>query len=270
MKGPDSKIIGAYDSAGAEYDDAANITSCWGKVGVDAGASIHPDPRSRVIADVGCGTGPVIERLVKEFPAETKFYGVEPADGMRKQAEAKLGAHGNVALLSGSFESLPLADASVDYLYSILAFHWTTDVEGSVRELARVLKPGAAMDLYFTGRYSGKEFIEATSPVYRKYLGFRQWLQTAKRRQGLTLEQVQDVFGRAFGARVSAKETYELHYDTLAGHMGWWVRIRGHFDEIDPKDREACDREIDEAIAATGTEKGIPYTVHLIHVRLEP
>jgi ubiquinone/menaquinone biosynthesis C-methylase UbiE len=209
-----------------------------------------------------------MERLASELPDDTTFIGVEPSEGMRARAEKRLAGQSNVQLLDGSFESLPLSDQSVDYLYSILAFHWTTDLEGSVRELKRVLRPSGSMDLHFTGRKSGIEFIEATAPIYRKYLGFRQWLKTARLRQSLTLEQICEVLCEAFPFRLTVTESFETYYDTLEGHMGWWLRIRGHFDEIESKDREACDREVEEALSALATEQGIPYTVHMIHVHL--
>ena len=34
-------------------------------------------------------------------------------------------------VIEGRFESIPLESASIDYLYSVLAFHWTTDLEAS-------------------------------------------------------------------------------------------------------------------------------------------
>ena len=38
-----------------------------------------------------------------------------------------LAGHPNVRIVDGCFESLPLEPHSLDYLYSVLAFHWTTD-----------------------------------------------------------------------------------------------------------------------------------------------
>ena len=125
------------------------------------------------------------------------------------------------------------------------------------------------MDLYFAGRESGKEFSKVAGPIFLRYLGFRRFLESAERRQRMTLDEVRSVFGESFPLRLTVSESFETHYDTLEGHMGWWVRIRGHFDGIEPEDRVACERDMWDAIASLETGDGIPYTVHLLHVHLE-
>lgn len=63
-------------------------------------------------------------------------------------------------------------------------------------------------------------------------------------------------------------ERYETHYDSLEGHWGWWVRIEGHFIQIPPAKQLECDAKVKAAVASPENARGIPYTTHLLHVKL--
>ncbi|MGA8100777.1 MAG: hypothetical protein WB869_01410, partial [Candidatus Acidiferrales bacterium] len=58
------------------------------------------------------------------------------------------------------------------------------------------------------------------------------------------------------------------YYDTLEGHWGWWVRIEGHFLQMPPDTKEACDQEVKAALESLAGERGIPYTIHQLHVKV--
>jgi ubiquinone/menaquinone biosynthesis C-methylase UbiE len=221
---------------------------------------------------VGCGTGRALERLAsQDGAAGRRFIGVEPADRMRALAARVTAPFGNVEILDGSFERLPLAAASVDYLYSIHAFHWTTDLEGSVNELARVLRPSGSMDLFFTGRHNGREFLRKTTPIFLKYMGPTLLLEAAALRKQLTKDAAHTLFQSVFGAeRVAVEESYDTFYDSLEGHWSWWVRAEGHFAGIPPERKVRCDAEIKQALSELATDRGIPHTIHLLHVHVGP
>ncbi|MGE4056206.1 MAG: methyltransferase domain-containing protein [Vicinamibacterales bacterium] len=50
---------------------------------------------------------------------------------------------------------LPLPSGSVDHLYSIFAFHWTTDPARGAREIRRARSDKGEMDLIFVGASNG-------------------------------------------------------------------------------------------------------------------
>ena len=261
-------IVQTYSRLADQYDDDLNVRSCWGRAADRALASIQPPAQYHSILDVGCGTGRALALLASEGPRYCKFVGIDPADNMRHLAAARCNVFDNVRILSGSFESIPADSACFDYLYSIFAFHWTTDLDRSVRELARVLKPDGEMDLFFIGRNNGREFIQKTTPIFLKYLRPEGLLRTAQLRKQLTREAAFQLFAKAFDpSRLSVEETYETYYDSLEGHWGWWVRIEGHFVQLPSTSREACDREVQAAIRGLDSPKGIPYTIHRLHVR---
>ena len=262
-------VVETYSRLANEYDDPANIGSCWGRVSRDSLDFIKLAGKHKVIADIGCGTGREIALLASRHSSEVRFIGVEPAANMRKVAISRAAEYTNVRILDGCFESLPLESQSVDYMYSILAFHWTTDLEKSVQELARVLKPDGEMDLTFIGRHNGREFIQKTTPVFFKYMTPALMIEAVSLRKHLTIETAFTLFGKAFDSPgLNVTESYHTYYDTLEGHWGWWVRIEGQFVNVPMATRAECDRAVKAAISTLATDRGIPYTVHLLHVRL--
>jgi ubiquinone/menaquinone biosynthesis C-methylase UbiE len=262
-------VVETYSRLAREYDDPKNIESCWGRVTQRSLGLVPLDERYRTVADLGCGTGRELARLAAASRGGAQLIGVEPAANMRTRAVARTAQYPNVRIVGGTLEHLPLRTGSIDYLYSILAFHWTTDVAGSVAELARVLKPRGEMDVTFIGRHNGREFIGKTTPVFFKFMTPAAMVKAASLRTQMTLDEATALFSTSFpspGLRVV--ESYHTYYDTLEGHWGWWVRIEGQFMDIPPTKRAECERAVRDAIASLATDAGIPYTVHLLHVSL--
>lgn len=262
-------IVETYSRLAEHYDDEPNLHSCWGQSADKALGSIQIKNHYRFIVDVGCGTGRALGRLASQTDCGAQFVGIDPAENMRNLALVRLKPFRNVQISSGSFEHIPLDTSSVDYLFSIFAFHWTTDPEAAVREVKRVLRPGAELDLFFIGRNNGREFIQKTTPIFLKHMGPALLLESARLRKQLTREEAHQLFEKAFpGPELSVQESYQTYYDTLEGHWGWWVRIEGHFMRISSAQKEQCDREVKNALRALAEPAGIPYTIHQLHVRL--
>lgn len=260
-------VIATYSDLAARYDEQRNLTSCWGQAADEALGEIHVSPDDRLVVDVGCGTGRALRALAAGAHEHTRFVGVEPAEGMRQLAASTTGPCRNVRIIDGRFEKLPFDRHSIDYLYSIFAFHWTTDLEASVGELSRVLKPDGAMDLFFIGRHNGREFIQATSRIFLRYLGAKGLLEASVMRKQLTLAEAEELFSARFDrSRLRIEEQRRTYFDTLDGHWGWWVRIEGQFVRIPPERRQACDAEVKAALSALNTDRAIPYTLHRLHV----
>jgi SAM-dependent methyltransferase len=97
------------------------------------GLGLAPGAR---IADVGAGTGKLTRAL-----AGFDVVAVEPFAAMRAALAA---AVPGVAVLDGTAEALPLADASVDAVVCADAFHWF-DGARAAPELARVIRPGGGL-----------------------------------------------------------------------------------------------------------------------------
>lgn len=264
-------IVETYSRLANRYDEARNVRSCWGRASDKAFASIDVKDDSRLILDVGCGTGRALARLAASVRPEVRLVGIDPARNMRKLALRRVRCFPNIEIHEGSFEHIPLEAGSVDYLFSIFAFHWSTDPRAAVRELARVLRPHGEMDVFFIGRNNGREFIQKTTPIFMKYMGPALLLESARMRKQLTKDQAHELFASAFHPReLSIEESYDTYWDTLEGHWGWWVRIEGQFMQIPPARRAECDREVERALQDLATPGGIPYTIHQLHAKVRP
>jgi ubiquinone/menaquinone biosynthesis C-methylase UbiE len=265
----ENPIVETYSRLANEYASVENQRSCWGRVSRGVLDSLAVDDTYGTVVDVGCGTGIELARLAAASDPAVQFIGVEPAAKMRELAAARTADYANVEIVDGSFEDLPLAEQSVDFLYSILAFHWVADLERSVSEIGRVLRPAGKIDLSFIGRENGREFIEKTTPIFFRYLSPAEMIRTVSLRKQLTVEQATALFTKVFQRdRLKVEESFVTYYDNLEGHWSWWIRIEGQLLEVPPTRRAECDNDVRAALASLTTEHGIPYTVHLIHVRL--
>jgi len=266
---PANPIVETYSRLAREYDEEANFQSCWGRASDRALSMIRLREDYGLVVDMGCGTGRAVHALASAAPPHIRFIGIDPAENMCGIATHKAADQKAVQIRQGAFEKIPLETASVDYLYSILAFHWVTDLAASVAEIARVLRPNGEMDLFFIGRDNGREFIQKTSAIFLKYMGPALLLDSARLRKQLTREAASELFSKAFESpRVSVEETFTTYYDTLEGHWSWWVRVEGHFVKIPHDKKAACDREVRQALQSLAEPRGIPYTIHELHVKL--
>jgi len=264
-------VVETYSRLADRYDDELNLQSCWGRAADSIQNSLVVEDNEQVALDVGCGTGRALSQLASRSRPNIQFIGIDPAENMRARAVGRIGCRANISILDGRFEEMPLKSQSVDYLFSIFAFHWVTDLRASVREIHRVLKPNGRMDLFFIGRNNGHEFIRKTSPIFLKYMGPAQFLESVRMRTQLTRQESLRLFRETFDPRqVSAEESHETYFDSLEGHWGWCVRIEGQLVSMAPERRAACDQEVRKALSDLSTEKGIPYSIHCLRLTLRP
>jgi ubiquinone/menaquinone biosynthesis C-methylase UbiE len=260
-------VVGGYSDLAEAYDAPANLRSCWGTSTDAIVDGLRFSPTCSSVADIGCGTGHALRAIADRSPSHVRFFGVEPARQMRDRAVSRTRHLPNVAVLDGTFEVIPLPTGSVDHLYSIYAFHWSTDPERAARETRRVLAPAGEMDLVFVGDGNGAEFNRVTTPIVRKYMGRAYMLTAGKMQRQISRARAVELFAPLFDpGQVDVAETFETFYDTLDGHWGWRVRIEGHFSGIPADKRGAFDAEVRDALATLATERGIPYTIHKLHV----
>jgi SAM-dependent methyltransferase len=105
---------------------------------------VHPGD---VVVDVGSGAGfdsLIASRLVG---SEGRVVGIDMTDEMieKAQAGAKTMGAANVQFRKGFADSLPLADDFADVLISNGVLNLTPDKNKTLKEWARVLKPGGRM-----------------------------------------------------------------------------------------------------------------------------
>jgi ubiquinone/menaquinone biosynthesis C-methylase UbiE len=128
----------AYERHGGRYD------KFYGRVVADAArAGLADDAR---VLDVGTGPGRVPRALAAEHPQWT-VDGLDLDPGMISYARGK-DPDGRVSFAVGDVADLPYPDATFDLIVSSLSQHHWTDVEGGLRSLHRVLRPGGRLWVY--------------------------------------------------------------------------------------------------------------------------
>jgi demethylmenaquinone methyltransferase/2-methoxy-6-polyprenyl-1,4-benzoquinol methylase len=144
-----------YDAAGAVLSFGQDPR--WRRTMV---AQVGAGPQDRVL-DVATGTGMVAAALVRRYGC--RVVGLDQSPEMLGQAAARLRATPDLAarteLVPGEAESLPFSDGDFDHLTFTYLFRYLEDPAVTLRELARVVKPG--------GRIASLEFMLPPNPVAR-------------------------------------------------------------------------------------------------------
>ena len=107
----------------------------------------------RDLLDVGCGTGPMIELLAKEYPA-LRCTGLDLTPGMIEAARAK--GIPNATFLVGDSENLPFEADSFDAVICANSFHHYPNPQAFFDGVKRVLRPGGRLVLR---DYTSRGFI---------------------------------------------------------------------------------------------------------------
>jgi len=130
-------IPGVYDRG---RDHGPELQQLW----MNFVASCVGEQRVKTILDLGCGTGRFSESLAAHFDAEV--VGIDPSKKMLEQAEKKLRDR-RVRYELGRGEAMPLANDSVDLIFTSMTFHHFDDPLLVARECRRVLRDDAVVVL---------------------------------------------------------------------------------------------------------------------------
>jgi ubiquinone/menaquinone biosynthesis C-methylase UbiE len=96
-------------------------------------------PANYTVADLGCGTGHLLERLA---PHTARAIGVDNTPAMLKGARKRTENFPNVEIRQGELEALPMKDGEVDAALMVLALSYVAEPRACVMEMARVIKRG--------------------------------------------------------------------------------------------------------------------------------
>lgn len=132
----------AFTRAAASYDGADGLQAEVRDRLLDRLQWIQLQPRR--ILDLGTGTGSALAALATRFP-EAEIVGLDLTPAMLQRAAGRPApSSGQPALLvCGDAARLPLADHSIDLVFSSLAIHWSPELDAVLAEVRRVLRhPG--------------------------------------------------------------------------------------------------------------------------------
>ena len=141
-----SRVRDSFDRAAETYDAAAVLqkfvrTEMLSRLDLVTMQPTH-------ILDAGCGTGHASAALMKKYP-KAELVSLDLALGMLKKTQSvnasltnrikRVFGQAQQNLLCADIEQLPLADASVDIIFSNLAIQWCNDLDAAFAGMHRVL-----------------------------------------------------------------------------------------------------------------------------------
>ncbi|XP_050204120.1 uncharacterized protein LOC126654099 [Mercurialis annua] len=119
---------------------------------------------AKKVLEIGIGTGPNLKYYAGD--GDLEIFGVDPNAKMEKYAEAAAQAAGlpsaNFRFIQSAGEAIPLRDASVDAVVGTLVLCSVTDVDRTLQEVKRVLRPG--------GFYLFVEHVAAKDGTFLRYV----------------------------------------------------------------------------------------------------
>jgi len=150
----------AFSRAAASYDEAAVLQQEVGRRLLERMDLMKFEPIT--ILDAGAGTGLLTDALARRY-RKGRVISLDFALPMLHQARKRGNWFRRPTCLCGDLEHLPLADQSIDLLFSNLALQWVNDLDGMYRECLRVLKPGGLLMFTTFGPDTLKELRAAWS-----------------------------------------------------------------------------------------------------------
>ncbi len=212
--GPDSptkrQAIELFRNLPRRYDQLSAALSFWQdprwrRALVDA---IAPAAGERVL-DVATGTGMVAAELLSR--ADCKVVGLDQSPEMLAGARARFAAGpeaARVELIEGQAERLPFDDGAFDALTFTYLLRYVDDPAATVRELARVLRPG--------GRIASLEFGVPPRPIPR--MAWRSYTAVGLPALGRLFSRDWAAVGRFLGPSIAG--FYARH--PLEAIVGYW------------------------------------------------
>ena len=159
-------VQGVFDQVFDKYDLMNDFMSLgvhrsWKKTLLNM---MNPSKNQKLI-DVACGTGDVGKLYLDNTDKENFITCVDPNEGMIAKGKEKLKKYNNINWIISSAESLPLKENSYDFYTISFGLRNTKDLNKSLSEAHRVLKPG--------GRFFCLEFSKIQNEnldfVYKQY-----------------------------------------------------------------------------------------------------
>ena len=132
------RLRAAFDRASAGYEAAAALQARVSRELLERLTAFDFAPR--VVLDLGAGTGRATRELKRRYP-RALVIALDLSPGMLREARRHQRPWRRFARVCADALALPLADASVDLVFSSLVLQWCEPLGQALGEVRRVLKP---------------------------------------------------------------------------------------------------------------------------------
>jgi ubiquinone/menaquinone biosynthesis C-methylase UbiE len=144
LKQAKDKAAATYDAAADHFDDEP--LSFWDRIGKRTIARLGLSAGAHVL-DVGCGTGASALPAAQDVGPDGFVLGVDLSARLLDRARTKATRCGltNVEFRLADMTALGYPDARFDAVVSVFSIFFVPDMEGLVRELWRMVRPGGKL-----------------------------------------------------------------------------------------------------------------------------
>jgi malonyl-CoA O-methyltransferase len=136
------KIRRAFDRAADSYDDAAVLQKEVCSRLLEKLEYIKLSPQR--ILDAGVGTGEAVAPLMKRYK-KSRLIALDLSERMLAKATAYGSLLRRPDLVCADIEQLPFREDSFELIFSSLTLQWCNDMQATVEDILRVLKPGGLL-----------------------------------------------------------------------------------------------------------------------------
>jgi SAM-dependent methyltransferase len=165
--GPDPDTVSTYEAMAADYTaelEESAFNALYERPGVIA---LLPEVAGKRVLDVGCGSGPLSEWLVRHG---AEVVGFDSSPSMVKAARTRRLSNASFRVADLAQPLTFLADSTFDLVVASLVMHYLRDWVPPLRELRRVLTddgvlvfsthhPASDIELSATGNYLATELL---------------------------------------------------------------------------------------------------------------
>lgn len=213
-----ARVRASFDRAARTYDAAAILQKQVRDEMLSRLDLVKITPN--VILDAGCGTGHGTIALQKRFN-QAQVVSLDLSLNMLKATYANFPFFKKLTakrrLVCADIERLPIANNSVDMVWSNLAIQWCNDLDQAFLEAKRVLKPNGLLMFSTFGPDTLKELRASSQNGHTHVSRF------------IDMHDIGDALTRAgFSAPVLDVEHYTLTYDDVKGVMRDLKAIGAH------------------------------------------
>ena len=145
----------AYDQSGLEKSEYDSLTDAY--FGIFPFASLPADAEG---FDLGCGSGRWASRVIDQVGV---LHCIDPSAEALDVARQRLGTNPKARFHLAAADTIPLADDSQDFGFSLGVLHHIPDTSKALADCVRKLKPGAPFLVYLYYRFD-------TRPVWFRAL----------------------------------------------------------------------------------------------------